>query len=236
MATEKYIAYYRVSTDRQGKSGLGLEAQQKAVSDYLNGGNLVGDYTEVESGKRNQRPALAEALEACKRQKAKLVIAKLDRLTRNARFLLGIVESSVDVVFCELPEIPTGAMGKFILTQMAAIAELEGGLISERTKAALQAAKARGTKLGWSIPARKKEQASASRKGVQAHTASADNFARNVLPIIHDIEATGNVGTLKGIADALNARGIKTAREGKWYAATVKNVLARETRLSEKAA
>jgi DNA invertase Pin-like site-specific DNA recombinase len=229
MTTGKYIAYYRVSTDRQGKSGLGLEAQQKAVSDFLNGGDLVDEYTEVESGKRNQRPALAEALEACKRQKAKLVIAKLDRLARNLHFISGLMESKVEFICADMPE-----ADRSFLQVAAVFAEWEGRKISERTKAALQAAKARGQKLGWSMPSRKQEQASASRKGVQAHTASADNFARNVLPIIHDIEAAGRA-TLKGIADALNARGIKTARDGKWYAATVKNVLAREAHLSEKA-
>jgi DNA invertase Pin-like site-specific DNA recombinase len=230
MTTGKYIAYYRVSTDRQGKSGLGLEAQQKAVGDYLNGGDLVDEYTEVESGKRNERPALAEALAACKRQKAKLVIAKLDRLARNVHFISGLMESKVEFICADMPE-----ADRSFLQVAAVFAEWEGRKISERTKAALQAAKARGQKLGWSIPSRRKEQASAARKGVIAHTASADNFARNVLPIIHDIEAAG-VKTLKGISVALNDRGIKTARGGKWYAATVKNVLAREARLSEKAA
>jgi len=230
MAVGKYIAYYRVSTDRQGKSGLGLEAQRKAVSDYLGGGDLVDEYVEIESGKRTDRPKLADALAACKRQKAKLVIAKLDRLARNVHFISGLMESGVDFVAADMPE-----ANKLTVHIMAAMAEYEREQISIRTKAALQAAKARGQKLGWSIPSRRKEQASAARKGVIAHTASADNFARNVLPIIHDIEAAG-IKTLKGISVALNDRGIKTARGGKWYAATVKNVLAREGRLSEKAA
>jgi DNA invertase Pin-like site-specific DNA recombinase len=128
----------------RARAGLGLEAQRKAVLDFLNGGNwkLAEEFVEVESGKRNNRPQLAATLAACKKHKAKLVVAKLDRLSRNTRFLLTLIESSVDVLFADLPEV-RGAMGKFILTQMAAIAELEAGLTSERTKAALAAAKQR---------------------------------------------------------------------------------------------
>jgi DNA invertase Pin-like site-specific DNA recombinase len=224
MATGKFISYHRVSTDRQGQSGLGLEAQQKAVADYLNGGNweLVGEYTEVESGKRNDRPQLAAALEACKKHKAKLVIAKLDRLARNVHFISGLMESGVDFVAADMPE-----ANKLTVHIMAAMAEHEREQISARTKAALAAAKARGKKLGWSMPSRKEEQAAAARKAVRNSKANADRFAANTLPIIKEIEASG-ISTLKGIAGALNARGVKTARGGKWYAATVKNVLARE--------
>ena len=145
----RFVAYYRVSTDKQGRSGLGLEAQKAAVKQRLNGGpwQLVGEFTEIESGRRAKRPQLEAALKACKKQKAKLVVAKLDRLARNTRFLLTLVESGVEVLFADLPEV-AGAMGKFILTQMAAVAELEAGLIGERTKAALAAAKQRGVKLG----------------------------------------------------------------------------------------
>ena len=143
------VAYYRVSTDKQGRSGLGLEAQRQAVRDRLDGGSwqLVGEYTQVESGRRARRPELEEALAACKKHKAKLVVAKLDRLSRNTRFLLTLIESGVDGLFADLPEV-RGAMGKFILTQMTAIAELEAGLAGERTKAALAAAKQRGVRLG----------------------------------------------------------------------------------------
>ena len=145
----KFVAYYRVSTDKQGRSGLGLEAQKAAVDQRLNGGpwQLVGEFTEIESGRRSKRPQLEAALGACKKQKAKLVVAKLDRLSRNTRFLLTLIESGIEVLFADLPEV-TGAMGKFILTQMAAVAELEAGLIGERTKAALAAAKQRGVRLG----------------------------------------------------------------------------------------
>ena len=152
------MAYYRVSTDRQGKSGLGLEAQRKAVADHLDGGkwDLVGEFTEVESGKRSDRPELARALALCRKHKAALIIAKLDRLARNARFLLTVVEGTGErgVVFCDLPQVPPGAGGKFVLTLFAAVAELEAGLISQRTRDALAAVKARGKRLGWANPAR----------------------------------------------------------------------------------
>ena len=146
----RLIAYYRASTHKQGASGLGLEGQQAAVAQYAQatGGTILAEYREVESGNRTNRPELVRALAHTKRSGAVLVIAKLDRLARNARFLLGIVESGVNVAFCDLPSIPEGPTGKFILTQMAAVAELEAGLISQRTKAALAAYKARGGKLG----------------------------------------------------------------------------------------
>src|SRR5262245_11074314 len=145
----KYVGYYRVSTDKQGKSGLGLDAQKAAVADRLNGGRwqIVAEFAEVESGKRTSRPQLDAAITACKKNKAKLIVAKLDRLSRNVSFLLKLIEAGVEVFFADLPEL-NGAMGKFVLITMANVAELEAGLISERTKAALKAAKARGVKLG----------------------------------------------------------------------------------------
>src|SRR3984893_9704702 len=150
MAEGKFISYLRVSTDKQGRSGLGIEAQREAVTSYLNGGRwtLVAEYVETESGKRADRPKLAAALSHAKAVGAKLVFAKLDRLTRNVDLLRSLVSSDVDLVFCDLPSVPAGAMGRFLLTQMASVAELEAGLIGERTKAALAAAKARGVKLG----------------------------------------------------------------------------------------
>ena len=150
MAKGKYLSYLRVSTDKQGKSGLGLEAQRTAVEAYLNGGRwtLEAEYVETESGKRADRPKLAAALAHAKAIGATVVFAKLDRLTRNVDLLRALVTSDVDLVFCDLPHVPAGAMGRFLLTQMASVAELEAGLISERTKVALAAAKARGVKLG----------------------------------------------------------------------------------------
>ncbi|GAB7000138.1 recombinase family protein [Bradyrhizobium sp. 17-4] len=150
MASGKFISYLRVSTDRQGRSGLGIEAQRAAVDAYLNGGRwtLVAEYVETESGKKSDRPKLAAALSHAKAIGAKIVFAKLDRLTRNVDLLRSLVNSGVDLVFCDLPSVPPGPMGRFLLTQMAAVAELEGGMISERTKNALAAVKARGVKLG----------------------------------------------------------------------------------------
>lgn len=224
MAEGTFIAYYRVSTDRQGRSGLGLDAQRQAVADYLNGGSwkLLAEFTEVESGKRHEnRPQLAAALDECRRRKARLVIAKLDRLARNVHFISGLMDAGVDFVAADMPE-----ANRLTVHILAAIAEHEREMISQRTKAALAAAKARGKPLGWSIPSRRDEARVASRKGVTVRQQRADAFAANVMPIITDIEAAG-VTTLKGIAAALNSRGVKTARGGKWHAATVRNLLLR---------
>lgn len=141
----KFVAYFRVSTDRQGKSGLGLEAQRQAVTDYLNGGRwaFVGEFTEIESGKRNDRPQLAAALAACKKLKAKLVIAKLDRLGRNLAFIATLMESGVEFVAVDNPH-----ANKLTVHILAAVAQHEREMISERTKAALAAAKRRGKRLG----------------------------------------------------------------------------------------
>ena len=127
MARGKFVSYLRVSTDKQGRSGLGLEAQRKAVARYLNGGSwkLVAEYVETESGKRSDRPKLAAALGHAKAIGATVVFAKLDRLTRNVDLLRTLVSSDVDLVFCDLPHVPAGAMGRFLLTQMASVAELE---------------------------------------------------------------------------------------------------------------
>ena len=220
----KYVSYMRVSTDRQGKSGLGLEAQRAAIAAHLHDVQPVGEFVEVETGRRKDRPQLDAAMIACRRRKATLIIAKLDRLTRSAHFLLTIVESNVPVVFCDLPHIPTGPVGKFLLTQMAAVAELEAGLISARTKAALAAAKARGTRLGSPRP--EAGSAAGSALGAAACVAQARKRAAEVLPEITAIRS-GGVITLLGIAAELNARGIASARGGEWSASTVTRVLNR---------
>lgn len=145
----KFVCYYRVSTGKQGKSGLGLDAQKAAGTTYLNGGDwtIVDEYTEVESGKRSDRPALEKALAAARLHRASLVVSKLDRLTRSVAFLSRLLEAGVDVRFADLPQIE-GATGRFLLQQMVAVAELEAGMISARTQAALAAAKERGKPLG----------------------------------------------------------------------------------------
>jgi DNA invertase Pin-like site-specific DNA recombinase len=141
----QFVTYYRVSTDRQGRSGLGLEAQREAVARYLAsvGGNLVAEHTEIETGKRNDRPELAKALAVCRKRRTKLVIAKLDRLSRNVAFIAALMDSNVEFVACDNPH-----AARLTLHILAAVAEHEREMISIRTKAALAAAKARGKALG----------------------------------------------------------------------------------------
>jgi DNA invertase Pin-like site-specific DNA recombinase len=214
-----YVTYLRVSTDRQGKSGLGLEAQRKAVADHVAGkGEIAAEYVEIESGKKNDRPQLARALAEAKRIGAVLLIAKLDRLARNVAFIANLLEAGVEVTATDMPE-----ANRFVLHIMAAVAEQEGRAISERTKAALAAAKARGVKLGWSIPERASEQRQAAKKGAAVNEALALAHAENVLPMIEQIRAGG--ASLRQIAAELNACGIKAARGGKWHATTVRNII-----------
>lgn len=225
-----FVTYLRVSTDRQGKSGLGLEAQRAAVLDHVAGkGQIAAEYVEIESGKRNERPQLARAMTEAKRIGAVLLIAKLDRLARNVAFIANLLESGVEIAAADMPE-----ANRFLLHVMAAVAEHEAQAISDRTRAALAAAKARGVKLGWSMPERKEEQRLASRKGAAKNAKNACMHAANLLPIIRQIAAGG--ASLRQIADELNARGIKTARGGLWYAATVRNILARANEIEAKAA
>jgi DNA invertase Pin-like site-specific DNA recombinase len=218
----KFVAYFRVSTDRQGKSGLGLEAQREAVLAYLDGGSwqLVGEFTEVESGKRSDRPQLAAALVACKKHKAKLVIAKLDRLSRNLAFIATLMDSGVEFVAVDNPH-----ANKLTVHILAAVAQHEREMIAQRTKDALAAAKARGVKLG------NPRLAEARHKANTASVAAADAFAANVLTIIREIRASG-VQSLRGIAKALTARGVKTARGGQWSAAQVSDIVNRPFELA----
>lgn len=218
-----FVTYLRVSTDRQGKSGLGLEAQRKAVQEYVAGkGSIAGEYVEIESGKISERPQLAKAMEEAKKIGAVLLIAKLDRLARNVAFIANLLENGVEIAAADMP-----AANRFMLHIMAAVAEQEAQAISERTRSALAAAKERGVALGWSMPERKAEQRQASRKGADKNAENARIHASNVLPVIRQIAKEG--ASLRKIADALNMRGIKTARGGLWYAGTVRNVLKRET-------
>ena len=221
----RFVTYLRVSTERQGQSGLGLEAQRAAVAAHVLGrGEVVVEFVEVESGKRADRPQLALALSEAKRAGAVLLIAKLDRLARNVAFIAGLLESGVEVTAADMPE-----ANRFVLHIMAAVAEQEGRAISERTKAALAAAKARGVKLGWSMPSRKAEQRQAAHRGVAVRMAKADHFAANVLPIISELQSSGM--SLRSVAKNLNERGVKTVRGGKWQAATVRNVIVRTDKL-----
>lgn len=228
MASPRFVAYFRVSTDKQGKSGLGLDAQKASVDSLIaqRGGVLVADFEEVESGKCNSRPALAAALAACRAHKAVLIVGKLDRLSRNVKFLLSIVEGTGEagVVFCDLPTIPSGPVGKFLLTRMAAVGELEAGLISQRTKAALQIAKARGVKLG--NPQLRAGTPAMAQAAAAASAAQARQRAADVLPIIRQAQKAG-AATLQQIADAMTARGVPTpGGRGSWHPATVSRTLA----------
>jgi DNA invertase Pin-like site-specific DNA recombinase len=219
MKTPKFIAYYRVSTDRQGRSGLGLEAQRQAVCDFLAArGEPIESFTEIESGRKNDRPQLTAALDACRRHKPILVIAKLDRLARNVYFISGLMESGVEFVAVDMPH-----ANRLTIHILAAVAEHERELISQRTKAALQAAKRQGVTLGSPQP--KKGAAIRS----QVLREKADRFSVTILPLIHGLQAQGITG-YRAIACALNARGIQTANRRQWYPTTVKNLLKRTDR------
>ena len=229
MANGKFVSYLRVSTDKQGRSGLGLAAQRAAVEVYLNGGRwkLIAEYVEAESGKRSDRPKLAKALAHAKAIGATVVFAKLDRLTRNVDLLRSLVASDVDLVFCDLPHVPPGAMGRFLLTQMASVAELEAGLISERTKAALAAAKARGVKLGNPNGARVlKGKQVGNKEAVAAVKANAEHRATNLSAIVDDMRAQG-VTSVRTIAAELNKRGVLTPRGGNWHPTSAARLLLR---------
>jgi DNA invertase Pin-like site-specific DNA recombinase len=222
----KFVCYYRVSTGRQGKSGLGLDAQRAAVATYLNGGDwqIVDEFTEVESGKKSDRPALDKALAAARLHRASLVVSKVDRLTRSVAFLSRLLEAGVDVRFADLPQIE-GATGRFLLQQMVAVAELEAGMISARTKAALAAAKKRGTTLGGNRGVKPTAKMRALSKA--ALQQRADARAADIGPTIKSLQAAGKT-SLRAIAEGLNDQGIPTARgQGKWSAVQVARILER---------
>jgi DNA invertase Pin-like site-specific DNA recombinase len=218
MAEGRFIAYYRVSTEKQGRSGLGLEAQRKAVEAYLDRGSwkLVAEFTEIESGKRSERPKLAEAIKTAKKHKATLVIAKLDRLSRNVAFIANLMEAGADFVAVDMPH-----ANKLTIHILSAVAEHEREMISQRTRAALAAAKSRGVQLG-----NRSNIEVAQARSRAARMAQADQFASNIQPVILQIRGAG-VQTLKGIADALNARGLRTPRGGEWQAIQVKRIVER---------
>src|SRR5215470_8685135 len=216
------IAYCRVSTKAQGRSGLGLEAQREALARFVVAEEfeIVREFVEIETGKGadalDRRPQLAAALAEARRRRCAVGVAKLDRLSRDVHFISGLMMHKVPFLVAEL-----GAdVDPFILHLFAALAEKERAMISTRTQAALQAAKARGVKLGGP------KLAQARNLAAKAIEAAADQHAANVLPIIRDIRRAG-ADTLRDIANALNARGIATARGGRWHATTVSNVLAR---------
>ena len=212
-----FVAYLRVSTARQGESGLGLEAQRATVEAFARqqGGQIVAEYVEIESGRRSDRPELAKALQAARRGKATLVVGKLDRLARNVAFIAAMMDAGVDFVACDQP-----FASRLTLHILAAVAEDEARRISERTKAALQAAKARGAKLGSPIAAQTVGQARAA-KSVYAARSNATTRA-----VVREIQASG-IETLTGIARTLQARGVKTPRGRiEWQPVQVSRLLA----------
>ena len=225
MPTGRFVAYYRVSTKRQGQSGLGLEAQQETVRRYLNGGDwkLLEEVTEVESGANNERPKLKEAINLCRAWGATLVIARLDRLSRSVRMIADLMEGDVPFVVADQPE-----MTHLTVHIMAAVAEHERKLISERTKAALAAAKRRGVKLGGNRGGltkalRKKGSVRAS----QLRTKKADQRAESLRSLIDRLRSQG-ITSAKAIAKALNDESAPTpSGKGMWQTTTVQRVLIR---------
>jgi DNA invertase Pin-like site-specific DNA recombinase len=223
MPEGKFVSYLRVSTERQGRSGLGLEAQRAAVDQYLNGGRwqLVAEYVEIETGRRNDRPELAKALAHCRRAGATLVIAKLDRLARNVAFVANLMESGADFVACDFPQ-----ANRLTIHILAAVAEHEAKMISERTKAALAAAKTRGVKLGnpngaAALLAHVSQHGNGA--AVEAVKARAQKRAADYRDVIEEM-----VGySLQAAARELNVRGILAPRGGTWTATAVRRLRGR---------
>lgn len=225
--SQKFISYVRVSTQKQGHSGLGIDAQLVAVENYVRGrGELVGGVQEIESGRKGSksRPELVRALADCKRLGAALVIGKLDRLARNVRFFLETIDDSgVDIRFADLPDVlPTSDEGRMILVSMANFAEFEGRRIGTRTKAALTAAKARGVKLGTSGPANLK-------RCLEDRAAVADAGAMKLAGLIAGFELQGL--TQRQMVAELNSIGVHVPRGGAWSLAQVQRLLMRQRAL-----
>ena len=218
----KYIAYYRVSTAKQGKSGLGLEAQQATTASYTKGvgGELLASYTDIESGSKDNRPELEKALRKCRLTGATLLIAKLDRLSRNRRFLMDLQDSSINFVCCDMPE-----ANNFTVGLLACLADYERELISERTTAALKAAKARGVKLGNPNLAAVRNTDTTAARAAHIEKAKARNTELKQV-IIEIKESTADKLTLRDIAKHLNNAGYTTNRGGQFHANSVSRVLA----------
>lgn len=217
----KIVTYIRVSTDKQGRSGLGLEAQRAAIAAYAktSGAVTVAEYQEVESGTNNARPELQKALKHARVTGSTLAIAKIDRLSRSAAFLLDLQESGVDFVACDMPEANAMTVGI-----MAVMAQAEAKAISDRTKAAMQAAKDRGQTFGnpnGAAPLRRAGKGNVA--SVQAMQKRADARATDLADVLEDLEMKGFT-TLQAQANELNRRGIKTARGGRWHASSVSNL------------
>lgn len=220
-AAKRYVTYVRVSTQKQGASGLGLEAQQKAVSDFLaaHSGHVVAEYREVETGKVNERPQLQAALKRCRQSRATLLVAKLDRLSRNKAFLFTLRESGAKLVFADMPN-----ANELTLDLLSIMAQYEREQISARTTAALAAAKARGVRLGNpSLPAGNASTAAVARQGLKA---KADAFAKDLRDVIEAAHAEG-LKTLQQLAGYLDDHDVLTPRGSKWTPIAVSRLLDR---------
>jgi DNA invertase Pin-like site-specific DNA recombinase len=213
-----YVAYYRVSTDRQGRSGLGLDAQKNAVQAYLNrsGGALRAEFTEVQSGKDDDRPQLSEALKLCRLTNSTLLIAKLDRLSRNVAFLATLQQAGTKFVACDLPE-----ANELVVHILAAVAQAERKAISERTKAALAAARARGIRLG--NPRLKPGNAASAEFARRVRSESVRRRATELDEVITHAERRG-CKTLRKLADHLNQLGVTTPQGTRWHANSVRRI------------
>jgi DNA invertase Pin-like site-specific DNA recombinase len=216
------VTYVRVSTNQQGRSGLGIAAQREALTKFAagEGFEIVSEFVEIETGKGSdaldRRPQLAAALAKARTSRCAVAVAKLDRLSRDVHFISGLMAHRVPFLVSELgPDVDP-----FVLHLYAALAEKERALISARTKSALAAAKAKGVKLG------NPHIEAARSRAITAIKSEADRAAGNVLPIIAEIRKSG-ASTLRAIAEALNARGVQTSRGGRWHAMSVRNALAR---------
>jgi DNA invertase Pin-like site-specific DNA recombinase len=220
----RIVVYKRVSTQKQGASGLGLEAQEETIRRYIDttSAQVMGEFTEVESGRNGDRPQLDKALHRAKVTGSTLVVATIDRVTRNASFWFKLRDSGQKVIAAEMPE-----AGEFLAGILAVVAEYEGKRISERTKAALASAKARGVRLGNPHGL---EVLQSAGKGTAAALAAiktnADHHAANISPIIDELQAEG-ISSLEALASALNERGILTRRGGRWHKSTVRDLLIR---------
>jgi DNA invertase Pin-like site-specific DNA recombinase len=213
----KYVSYLRVSTQRQGQSGLGIEAQRASIDQHLNGGRwtLVEEFVEHESGRRTSRPQLERALAACRKHKARLIVSRLDRLARNTKFLLALIDSKVDVEFCDF-QVPEGASGRLILSIMASVAEFESRITGERTKLALAAAKRRGKVIGGHNAQSERNAAEAAKRDAKLR------------PIIERICKEQPGISANALAHRLNEMRVPTATKGaRWHAMSAQRLLQR---------
>ena len=225
MAKQKAVGYYRVSTAKQGASGLGLDAQRSAVRSYVGNWQLIDEVTEIESGKRNDRPALAHALSLCRVHGATLIIAKLDRLARNVAFISSLMEAGIEFIAVDFPQ-----ANRLTVHILAAVAEWEAGMISQRTRLALAAAKARGVKLGNPTKLIGSHAAKGAKASAVVRSRAAQSRAADLYPFVEAEKAAaltvGSSGGLRAIASRLNNRGVPGPRSGLWHPNTVRRVIA----------